>query len=156
MPPLSTLLFCGPSMCWAAGPAGSSLFFHIIDNRPAQGMEEWNGRANATLPLQLLLAATATGAENQTHCFVIISDGLWFPISPTLCVSLPAFFYVCHFVCVLILSFSGMILHWNLFVLFLTFQPLKHLRCCLCLHVHVCANIRAPRHRESSSPWNFH
>lgn len=83
-PPLS----CGPSMCWAAGPAGSSLLFHIIDNWPARGMEEWNSRANATLQLQLLLAATATGAENQTHRFVIISNGSRFP-----CVSLLNFFF---------------------------------------------------------------
>lgn len=83
-PPLS----CGLSMCWAAGPAGSSLLFHIIDNWPARGMEEWNSRANATLQLQLLLAATATGAENQTHRFVIISNGSRFP-----CVSLLNFFF---------------------------------------------------------------
>ncbi|KAK5899922.1 hypothetical protein CesoFtcFv8_009349 [Champsocephalus esox] len=58
----------------AAGPAGSSLLFRIIDNRPALGPEEWNGEANATLPLQLLLAAMATGAENQSYRFVIISN----------------------------------------------------------------------------------
>lgn len=67
-------------MCWAAGPAGSSLLFRIIDNRPARGTEERSCRANATLPLQLLLAATATGAENQAHRFVVISDGSRFPM----------------------------------------------------------------------------
>lgn len=78
---------CGPSMCWAASPAGSSLSFRIIDNRPARGTEEQNGSANAALSLQLLLAVTATGAENQTYHFVIISNGSRFP-SPCPSVSL--------------------------------------------------------------------
>lgn len=64
---------CGPSLCQAVGPAGFSLHFHIIDNWLAQGMKEWNGRANAFLLLQLLLAATATGAENRSYRFVIIN-----------------------------------------------------------------------------------
>ncbi|KAM7393706.1 hypothetical protein PAMP_020559 [Pampus punctatissimus] len=50
-------------------------------------MEEWNGRANATLLLQLLLAATATGAENQTYRYVIISNGSRFPILIFRCLS---------------------------------------------------------------------
>lgn len=64
---------CGPSLCQAVGPAGFSLHFHIIDNWLAQGMKEWNDRANAFLLLQLLLAATATGAENRSYRFVIIN-----------------------------------------------------------------------------------
>lgn len=98
-PPL--LLPLWPSISWAARPTGSSLLFRIIDNRPARGMEEQNGRANATLPLQLLLAATATGAENQTYRFVIISRRSQFPIprpSVSLCllsVVVVFFFYLC-------------------------------------------------------------
>lgn len=78
-PPLHPFASCGPSMCWPADPGGSSLLFRIIANRPAWGMEDWHCGANATLLLQLLLAATATGAENQTYRFVIISRGSRFP-----------------------------------------------------------------------------
>lgn len=60
-------------------------------------MEEWNGRANATLPLQLLLTAAATGAENQnlSHCLCSLS-----------------FFFVCPYSGshLMILSSSGMFL----------------------------------------------
>ncbi|MED6294652.1 hypothetical protein CHARACLAT_023320 [Characodon lateralis] len=75
-------------MCRAAGPAESSSLFRIIDNRPARGMEERNSRASAILPLQLLLAATATGAENLTYRFVIISivvSDHSEPLSPYFC-----------------------------------------------------------------------
>lgn len=79
-------------MCRPNGPGENlSLVFRIIDNRPARGAEEWNGSVNATLPLQLLLAATATGAENPTYRFVIISHGSRFPhvpLSLSLCLSI--------------------------------------------------------------------
>lgn len=82
-------------------------------------MEEWN----ATLPLQLLLAVTATGAENQTHCFVIISNGSRFPIS-TLCVSPIAVSFLPAALPLFRFSFDDLIFFWYNFALWSLFYGL--------------------------------
>lgn len=82
----------GPAMCRAVGPTGSSSLFQLVDNRPAQGMERCSSRASAILPLQLLLAATATGVENLTYHFVMMS----IVVSTWTCV---AFCFGCLFLC---------------------------------------------------------
>lgn len=97
------LLSCDPSVCWAAGPWGSSLLFYIVGNQPALGMEERNVRANATFSPQLLLAATATGAENQTYHFVIMCSRSRFPMWPSVCL-------------IILFLFEEMILCFNWFI----------------------------------------
>lgn len=121
-------------MCWAAGPAGSSLLFRIIDNRPARGTEERSCRANATLPLQLLLAATATGAENQAHRFVVINDGSRFPM----CLSARCLCCACshfHLMICIFLRYdfeTGVSVLLN--IVHIYHSPARHLICAVCLN----------------------
>lgn len=64
---------------------------------------------NATLPLQLLLAAAATGAENQTYRFVIISSGSRFShVSLLALCFFFTFWSVLRVLHLMILSFLGM------------------------------------------------
>lgn len=104
---------------------------------------------NATLPLQLLLAAAATGAENQTYHIVIISSGSRFSHVSLLALCFFLMFWsVLRVFDLVILFFLGMFFFFCSSVQSNRYIPL--LLCADALHTE--PHIRTSQHRTHLPP----